>query len=188
MTYDPAFGSQTRSAPETHEAQKGRSAMDTRWIMVADASRARVFRENDDTHAFEFVQTFEHEASRAHARDLMADANGRKPAGVSVGPNHGPGARSVSLGVGRVGVAPETDPKEVEAEKFARELSHYLEAQLQEHAYSKLILAAPPHFLGLLRSTLSSQVQNHIEATLHKDLTQLDTESLQKHVTSAQAS
>jgi protein required for attachment to host cells len=168
-------------------ARKGRPKMDSRWILIADASRARLFRENDHSDRYEIVQTFEHEASRARSRDLMADANGRKPVGPSVGANHG-GARSVSLGVGRVGVAPDTEPKEVEAQKFARELAHFLEAQLNQHAYDKLLIVAPPHFLGVLKGCLSTQVDKHVETTLPKDLTHLDTNAIHEHVLAAQRS
>src|SRR5579884_4315224 len=101
--------------------------MSTRYVLVADASRARLFHER--THgAYELVATFDHADSRARVRDLMADATGRKPVGPSVGAHYG--GRSVSLGSGRPGVAPDTDAKEVEAEKFARELADVLEAQL----------------------------------------------------------
>lgn len=158
--------------------------MDSRWILIADASRARVFRENDQSDRYEILQTFEHEASRARSRDLMADTNGRKPGGPSLGAVHG-GGRSVSHEVGRVGAAPDTEPKEVEAQKFARELAHYLEAQLNQHAYDKLMIAAPPHFLGLLRGCLSAQVDKHVQTTLNKDLTHLDTSSIRDHVIAA---
>jgi protein required for attachment to host cells len=148
--------------------------MTMRYILVADASRARLFHEGakDD---YRVVQEFAHEESRARARDLMADANGRKAAGPSVGGNHGGSA--VSQGVGRPGVAPRTEPKEVEAEKFARELASAVEAKLHNHE-DRLVLVAPPQFLGLLKSSLSAPIAKRVERTLDKDLTKLEEREL----------
>jgi hypothetical protein len=57
-----------------------------RWILVSDASRASLFRtsspKNDN---WQLHQSFEHRESRERSRDLMADANGRKPAGHPLG-------------------------------------------------------------------------------------------------------
>lgn len=135
----------------------------TRWIVISDASRARIFEASERGKPFRLVDSFEHPQSRARVRDLMADANGRKPGGTPVT------ARPASSG--RPGAAPDTDPKWVEAQKFARELVARLEAGLQRHAYDSLVVVAPPQFLGLLRHILSEQVKNHLELSLDKDLT-----------------
>src|SRR5690349_581307 len=103
--------------------------MDTRlkerWIVVCDASRARVFKQRGRTGGYDLVQEIAHPESRAHVRDLVTDATGRKPVGAPLGGSYG--GRSVSLGHGRIGAAPRSDPKEVEAMKFARELRAMLE-------------------------------------------------------------
>ena len=119
-----------------------------RWIVVCDASRARVFKEHDQTRRYELVQEVEHPESRAHVRELVSDATGRKPVGVPLGGSYG--GRSVSRGHGRIGAAPSSNPKEVEATKFARELGRLLEHGFYEHAYEVLVLVAPPPFLALL--------------------------------------
>lgn len=141
------------------------------WILVCDASRARLFhgkRGKQRAAGLEQLQELEHADSRARGRDLTADAPGRKPVGPvpARSGNHG-GAH------GRPGAAPDTDPKEVEAQKFARELSALLEKGLHDHAYERLILVAPPQFLGTMRDTVSTQVSKHIATTLDKDFTTL---------------
>lgn len=153
-----------------------------RWILVADASRARLFRQQQKQkqQPLDHIESFEHPDSRARARDLMADSNGRKPAGPDMGPAYG--GRSVSHSYGRVGAAPDTDPKTVEAQKFARELATMLQDGLHRHAYDKVVLVAPPQFLGLLRSTVSNEVSKHIETTINKDLTRLELHELQGHL------
>ncbi len=134
-----------------------------RWIVISDASRARIFATDDRAVPFHLIDSFEHPQSRSRVRDLMADANGRKPMGAPLLGHAG--------GSARPGVAPDTDPKWVEAQKFARELAARLEAGLHQRAYDHLVVAAPPQFLGLLRHTLSEQVKAHLELSLDKDLT-----------------
>lgn len=144
------------------------------WILVCDASRARLFRDAPRGKRLVQVDAFEHPESRARARDLMADAHGRKP----VGPVPARSGRGQGTAYGRPGAEPETDPKEVEAQKFARELAGVLEKGLDRHEYERLIIVAPPRFLGALRSVVSHEVEKHIEGTIDKDLTNLDFQEL----------
>ncbi len=70
--------------------------------------------------------------------------------------------------------APSADPKDVSADKFAHELSTLLTLHVQTHADASLVLVAAPHFLGVLRNTLSAQVSKHVGRSIDKDLTSLD--------------
>lgn len=151
-----------------------------RWILVADASRALLFRANGTNDPYELVETMDHAESRARARDLMADSNGRKPVGGSVASSYG--GRSVSLGHGRPGAAPHTEPKEVEAQRFARELSETLERGLLDKQFDSVVIAAPAQFLGLLKGTVSKEVSKHIEATFSKDFTHMDRHAIESHM------
>jgi protein required for attachment to host cells len=144
------------------------------WILVCDASRARLFQ-MERTDQLGLLEELEHPASRARTRDLMADANGRKPNGQRRGQsNHRPGA------------APDTDAKEVEAMKFAQELAERLEKGRVEHQFDRLGLAAPPHFLGLLKGTLDDQVQKLLAFTVDKDLTGFQARELPERLSLAQ--
>jgi protein required for attachment to host cells len=148
------------------------------WILVCDASRARLLEEKTKGNGFSVLESFEHPESRARVRDLMADAAGRKPVGpVPAGRNGGP-----SAAYGRPGAAPDTDPKEVEAVKFARELAGVLEKGLNDHAYQHLVIVAPPHFLGTMKGTVSTQVEKHLEVTIDKDFAGLELPELTKHL------
>lgn len=46
------------------------------------------------------------------------------------------------------------------------------------------MLVAPPHFLGTLKGTVSTQVSKHIEATLDKDYTSLPLADLEERILS----
>lgn len=143
------------------------------WILAGDASRARLFQaevRRGKPVRLTQVEAFEHPESRARVRDLMADAHGRKP----VGPVPASVAGGQQGAHGRPGAEPETDPKEVEAQKFARELAAVLERGARDQAYEHLYLVAAPHFLGLLRAAIDPQVDKFVALTLDKDLTRAD--------------
>src|SRR5262245_174830 len=129
------------------------------WILVCDASRARLLVEQGRRRDISLLESFEHADSRAHGRDLTTEAPGRKP----VGPV--PAARVGGQGgaYGRPGAEPDTDPKDIEAQKFARELAARLDKGRSDHAYERLVIAAPPRFLGMLRGTLDDEVTKMIE-------------------------
>ena len=144
------------------------------WILVCDASRARLFQ-MEQAGRLELLEELEHPASRARIRDLMAVANGRKPNGqAGHRNNHRPGA------------APDTDAKEVETMKFAQELAERLDKGRVEHHFDRLVLVAPPHFLGLLKGTLDDQVQKLLAHTVDKDLTGFQARELPERLSLAQ--
>jgi protein required for attachment to host cells len=146
----------------------------TVWVLVCDASRARLFevKRGDELG---MIEELDHPSSRARARDLMADAQGRKPNGQ-------PGHRNNH----RPGAEPDTDPKEVEAIKFAQTLAAKLDKARVERSFDRLVLAAPPHFLGLLKGELDEQVQKLLALTVSKDLTGIEVRELQERLPLAQ--
>ncbi|AKT39676.1 host attachment protein [Chondromyces crocatus] len=159
------------------------------WILICDASRAHLYREEPKGRGFTLLESMEHADSRARVRDLMADQHGRKPNGNPGGVANGgpPGRTTNGTYLGRPGAAPETDPKEVEAQKFARELATRLERGLNQHDYERLIMIAPPAFLGIMRATVSTQVSKHVVDTVDKDLSWLDKPRLEERLRTLRA-
>jgi protein required for attachment to host cells len=150
----------------------------TTWCLVCDASR--LFRTKPPGHRYELIASFDHPESRARVSDLVADVNGRKPAGGSRGLGV---VRSRPSGFhGRPGVEADADPKEVEAQKFARDLAAEMEKGLDEHAYDALVLVAPPHFLGMVRAKVSEQVAKRVEGTIDKDLAAMEPREIERLV------
>ena len=74
---------------------------------------------------------------------------------------------------GRNAIQPHTSPEVKITERFARELSDVLERGRIDHRYERLILAAPPRFLGTLQRALGKQTHACVVAHLDKDLTRL---------------
>jgi protein required for attachment to host cells len=131
----------------------------TTWILISDASRARLFAASSRQKPWTLVRELEHPQSRAKGQDIMADK---------------PGRVKQSMGAGsRPAMEPVTPPKEVEAEHFAQQLAAVLEDGHGRNDYARLVLAAPPSFLGLLRKALSTQVGKRVVASVDKDYTQL---------------
>jgi protein required for attachment to host cells len=130
----------------------------TRWVLVGDASRARLYRQRSGKDgSFELLETFSHEPSRAKVTDLVTD-------------------------LGKIGAPPETDAKEVEAQRFARELADVLSDGLNQHAYESLVVIAPSRFLGLLRASIGRTVKKRVEGTYEKDLTWLEPPQLERRL------
>jgi protein required for attachment to host cells len=138
------------------------------WVLVADASRARIFSIPENNKPWLLEKELEHPESRAKATDLTTDVPGR------VKQSFGAGSRPA--------MEDPTDPKEVEAQAFARSLAAELERGLNQNRFERLTLVAPPHFLGLLRGTVPEQVSKRIHHSINKDYTLLPARELPTHV------
>jgi protein required for attachment to host cells len=136
------------------------------WVLVSDACRARLFADQG-ARGLREVEGFTCPAAREHVKDRVSDRAGLKPAG-------GQGVRA--------GASQEVDPKEAEARVFARFLADTLKKHLHEQAFQELVVAAPPHFLGLLRGALDETVARCVVATFDKDYTLLTIEELDKRI------
>jgi protein required for attachment to host cells len=142
--------------------------MQTTWVLVADGSRARIFELPDLKREMRELADFAHPEGRAHNRDLATDAQGRF---------YGKGDRTEAHS------APDrTAPVVHEHELFAKQLAEHLEKGRTENRYHRLVLIAPPAFLGLLRSNLSREAQKLVEKTLAKDIVKLDAKEIEQYV------
>lgn len=138
------------------------------WVLVANASEARLFLNRGCNKGLELVKEMHHPDSRKKGVDLVADAPGRMQQSFS------PGARPA--------MEPATQPKEVEAQRFAQELAQQLQSGRTGNQYDRLVLVAPPSFLGLLRDNLDGPTAGLILDTLNKDYTKSDGRELVTHL------
>ncbi|HEX5137738.1 MAG TPA: host attachment protein [Planctomycetota bacterium] len=146
--------------------------MGTTWILVGDASRARVFSFDKDDAPWRLLEEIEHPLGRARTSDLVSDRAGRQR---QIGPP----------------LSQHTDPAEQESHRFAERLSHVLQKGCDEHRFTRLVLVAPPRFLGYLRETLREPVARHVVVSLDKDYTLHDEKELRRlivpHIPAAKA-
>lgn len=142
----------------------------TAWIVVSDASRAKLFSTELREDDWSLVDTFEHPEGREMSREIS--------------PSSPPGRmqKSKAPGAQHTAMEPRTTPKEAEDERFAQHLADFLEQATARRAFDYLVLVAPPHFLGMLHKSLGRQAAKHLRATVDKDLSMFDTAQLRERL------
>lgn len=141
--------------------------MSSIWIVVADSSRARFFlMENREEPLLE-LDGMAHTEGRLHEQDTVSDRQG----GLAGG--HGEGGHPFE--------AP-TDVKHHEMEIFAKQIADRLEQGRVNDSYRKLILVAPPAFLGVLRQTLNPHVLDMVYSSLDKNLVAEDAAEIRQRI------
>ncbi len=132
--------------------------MSAYWVVVANASRVRIFEADAHDSAMREIVDMANPASRLHEGDLVSDRGGHVMSGTT----------------GGHGVYHEEAAKQHQAELFAREVCERLEHGRIEGSYRKLYLVAAPQFLGLLRRFMGRSLQDVIRMEVSKDLTTAD--------------
>jgi protein required for attachment to host cells len=134
------------------------------WILICDASRARIFETNAESRSLRLVRELAHAESRAKDHELVSDTPGR----MSKGYAHVP--------------VDAASPHRVEAERFAKQIARTLHDAADKRSYDAAAIVAPPHFLGVLRDTFCATVSRRIVTTLDRDLTHLSDRELPQHL------
>ena len=141
------------------------------WILLADGSGGRILANDGVGHGLSAVvgAVFSHVPRRDS--DVYSDRPGR------VHDSHGPGRHAAER---------PTSGAEQDRVSFAREIEAFLAARSNAGDYDRLIVAAPPAFLGHLRAVRSKAVAERVHAEIASDLTRADTaalvEALGKHI------
>lgn len=137
------------------------------WVVVADSGKARFFSLEGRSEPMQEMEGMIHTEGRMRDQDEISDRQG----GLAGG--HGEGGHAFE--------AP-TDLKQHEAEVFARQIADKLEHGRVNHAFNKLILVAPPAFLGTLRHILNEHVQELVSLSLDKNLVAESEAEIRGHI------
>ncbi len=137
------------------------------WILVGDSSRARLLLAEHTNAPLQELDTLENPAARLRNQDLSSD---------------GPGRSFDSAGRGRHAMEQRESPKHHEAATFARHLAERLEQARGHGELERLVLVAPPRFLGLLRDEMGTDLSRLVIAEIDKDLTAVDASELRTHL------
>ncbi len=140
--------------------------MQTRWILAADSSKARIFKVLS-RNKLEELETLTHPESRLSDKDMSSDR---------------PGLSMARSGERRHGLEPSTDPKRQEAVNFSRVVAANLDKARSLQKYQELIIVAAPAFLGMLREQLSKQVEQCIVREVPKNISALSPAEIQEHL------
>ncbi len=125
------------------------------WVVVADATCARIFSASDPSAELTEQKDMLHTASRAPSSSLTSDRSGRDTDIQHTG--------SHSMGH-------EKAIKKHELQNFAREIGQLLEHHRKKNHFYRLYLMASPQLLGLLRQELNHETQEIIAAEKDIDL------------------
>ena len=139
---------------------------DALWILVANASRARLFATDAKAEDWTLLAEMQHEESRSRSGFLL-----NQPDNPNAGSLHKP--------------QPENQPdarQELEEERFAREVAARIERGYEDHAFGRLVVAAPPGFLGALRKHFSKRVLDVLLTDVNKDYTSLPERELVERI------
>lgn len=137
------------------------------WVVVAESSRARVFELEKRNLPLIEIQDFNHPEGHLHERDLGSNAPGRGFSGKN-GIQHG--------------VEPTSSFKEKGAENFAKSICEYLETAHEGKQFERLVLMAPPDFMGILRKHLAEGVKKSVTHELTKNLVRLGPDEIHEHL------
>jgi len=137
------------------------------WILVAESSRAKFYAARNRAGPITEIEALAHPEGRLHEGDLVSD---------SAGSDGG------SVGQGRHILNDKISAKKHEAFGFAKALANRLDRARNKGKFSKLVLVAPPYFLGLLRDNLSKEVMAMVCNQIDKNLVQKPAETVREYL------
>ncbi len=129
------------------------------WIVVANASKARVLEAGALPGSFSHIADLVHPQSRLKGAALARDRPGHLE-----GVGHGPGGAEYQ---------PRMDPRDREHDLFARELAAWLNEGVADGRCAGLFLVASNPFLGRLNAHLSEKAAAAVIRTTPSDYTSL---------------
>lgn len=125
------------------------------WILVANASLARLYENLGPNKGLKLVKELIHPESRLKNSELVTDR---------------PGAMA-STGNGQGAKLPQTEPKTHEAKVFAQELAQELYQGRTQNAFRRAIVFAPPAFMGMLNAVIDTPTAQLVTDRFEKDYT-----------------
>ena len=137
------------------------------WVVVADAGRARIFGLDRDTGTLAEREDFAHHEARLNERRLVSDRQGQLT--NSSGRHHAVGG--------------EVSPRDEEDRHFAEDIAGRLNHARAAGSLERIMLVAPPRFLGLLREKLDDGTRKRVDVELALDLTALPAEEIRERIT-----
>ena len=129
--------------------------MNTIWILVANQAEAQIYSAPRLPGSLTLVQTLTHAAGTARARDLVSDA---------------PGRVHDRMGSSRHSMEPDTGVKEEQRRRFVKEAVDRLQAARLNGKFDQLVLLAAPAVLGVIRKTMSADLERAVIREIPKDV------------------
>lgn len=128
--------------------------MSITWILVANASLAKLYANLGPNKGLKLVKELIHPESRQKNAELVTDR---------------PGSMAGAAGAGSM--QPQTLPKQHQAKVFAQEIAHELYHGRATNAFKRAIIVAPPAFMGMLNTVLDGPTSQLVTDRFEKDYT-----------------
>jgi protein required for attachment to host cells len=138
------------------------------WLVVADGQRATVYHNSGPGKGLEIIPGMGGHQEVPKSSDLVSDAPGRMQGSAG--------------GNGATAMTSRTDPHELEEKRFTEGVAEEVNRAALDKQFDRLILAAPPRTLGILRKSLSSHATDRVIAEFDKDLTKVSRDDLASHI------
>jgi len=144
-------------------AASDRRASGITWVLVADLGRARLLElQRPDGRLLE-IESFVNPQGRGPEREQRTD----RPPRVQESANSA-----------RHAIEPHTSLREKSAERFARELSEMLERGRHDSRFDRLLVIAPPQFLGVLRVAFGKSLRDLVVDEIAHEMTTRSTQAI----------
>ncbi len=135
------------------------------WILITDGARARVVLNTGPGHGIEAVDGLDFCSPNLASRAIEADRPGRTFDSQVPGHHH---------------KTPSQTAHDRQEQEFVTELAGFIDDQLKNDLFDRLVIVAAPRALGNLRAAISDSVHNTVIAEVDKDLTQIPNDRLAK--------
>ena len=132
-------------------------------MLVADASRAKVFESAGVRKVVHELDDMELAVDLPKSRELLADR---------------PGRTFDSVGGGRHAKENPTDPHRQLKRNFAKKVVAELRRAMLARKFDRLFVVAPPAFLGDLRDELPKDLKDKVAGEIASDLTNMPQQQL----------
>lgn len=132
--------------------------------MIADGGSCRIFRSDENLDRFALVHALENE---------------ERPDPDALGPR---GSTRAAPGGARSAYDRHTDPHDMARRRFADRVADVVSEAFGTRRYERLVLAAPPKFLGDLRASLPRRVTDDVVATIGRDFAHVPAHELPEAV------
>ncbi len=140
--------------------------MSSHWILIANASHARLFARPSPAEPLAQLLTMRHARSRQKGVELAGDRRGREAFDHAVVHSH----------------EPNSEARRREHERFAIDIVRYLHAQAVIGNLKTLWIFASNPFLGELKKHLSQPLRKALQLTLDSDLSALSLSEIENHL------
>jgi len=146
---------------------KQENMMSNTWVLVANSSQAKIYAGKGQRGPLTKIKDFDFLKGRLHEGDLVSDFAG---------------SDGGSVGQGRHVLDDKTSAKEQEAIVFAKELINYLNKKRNKEAFRRLVIIAPPTFLGLLRKNSNDEIISMVSQQIDKNFIDKSAEEIHQYL------